>query len=313
MNLSIIIVSYNTRDMTRDCLISIHESNIELEYEIIVIDNHSSDGSVEMIRESFPDVLLIANDENKMFARANNQGVKHAAGECVLLLNSDTIIESGNIEKLYAFYEANVETVGCIGPQVLNEDRTIQSEAYCHESLRQVLCNTFGVVKWPIFRGLKKRILPEGYPRFMMGETRKSGWVTGCCMLIPHKVLNQVGGLDEAFIFYHEDVEFCFRVKTHGLSVWCCPEAKVVHLGGGSTTSEIKAELSDIALAQRALYIEKTIGFRHWRILAKWIIYVYYPLIWVLRVCGMSDVERIYRNQRTKTKSVYTYLKHHKI
>lgn len=128
--LSIIIVSFNTCEVTKQCLNSIYKSNWKDSFEIIIVDNNSYDGSVEMIRETFPNVKVIANKENKLFSIANNQGAAIAKGKYLLLLNSDTIVKENNIQKMIDFFERCPENIICIGPKILNLDGTLQSRGF---------------------------------------------------------------------------------------------------------------------------------------------------------------------------------------
>lgn len=262
MQLSIIIVSYNTKEITRNCLQSIRNSKLQLEYEIILVDNASSDGSVQMVREDFPEVRLIANETNNMFAKANNQAMQVAKGDYFLLLNSDTIVEPGNIEKLYAFIDSHQPKVGCVGPRVLNADGSFQAEACCFESMKSVICTALGVILWPLPACIKGFVLPKGYPRFRLGQTRCVDWIPGCSLFIRSSVIKEVGALDEDFSFYHEEVEFCYRLREHGYQVWCVPGSTIIHLGGGSTTDDVLRHVSENALKQRQLYYAKTIGLQ---------------------------------------------------
>lgn len=260
MQLSIVILSYNTREILRNCLDSIAKSQVQLEYEVIVVDNASSDGSPDMIEADFAHVSLIRNRVNNLYSKANNQAIEIAKGDYILLLNSDCIVEAGNIEKMYKFAVERGERLGAVSPRVLNKDRTVQMEGSFHETVRSVLCTAFGVLYWPIPRLLKKRILPLGYSRFMTGETRQVGWAAGCCLLISKALIHKIGGLDEGFIFYHEDVEWCYRARRNGYVIWVLPEAEVIHLGGASTDSVRKENVSNNRVDQRIYYYSKTIG-----------------------------------------------------
>ncbi|MDR3568443.1 MAG: glycosyltransferase family 2 protein [Syntrophobacteraceae bacterium] len=260
MELSIIVVSHNTMHVTRDCLESILHSKIQLEYELIVVDNASSDGSVEMIELDFPEVYLLKNSTNLMFAKANNQAMKIARGAYFLILNSDTIVESGNIEMLYDFIHRNREKVACVGPRVLNDDRSIQSEGYCHESVRKAVCSAFGVMYWPVSIRWKRKVLPPGYVSFEVGATRQVGWCSGACMMINSEAAEKAGGFDEDFYFYHEEVEWCYRVRQLGYEVWVLPMSGIVHLGGASVNGKIAKSIGNKLLQQRMLYYKKTYG-----------------------------------------------------
>ena len=239
VQVSIIIVSYNTMEVTRNCLLSIAASRLDLKYEIILVDNASGDGSVEMVRAEFPEVRVIANQVNNMFAKANNQGLQIARGDFCLLLNSDTIVEPGNIEKLYALIRGN-SVMACVGPLVLNLDGTIQSKGYVLHSFKEL----FGVVFRPVVSRLplkaRSALLPPGHPLLPeLGDSCRMGWLMGCCLLVRTSVFKELRGFDdEIFDFYCEEVDLCRRIWKAGKEVWLCPDAQIVHLGGASTSDQ---------------------------------------------------------------------------
>ncbi|MEI8342691.1 MAG: glycosyltransferase family 2 protein [Verrucomicrobiota bacterium] len=294
--LSIIIISFNTREITAACLRSIQESALKLTYEILVVDNASSDGSPDMIERDFPAVKLIRNPENQMFAKANNQAIRVAKGNYILLLNSDTRIEPGNLEKLYDFIDKNRPRIGCVGPRVLNSDGTTQSEGETFDSVRNVLCNFFFLHKLPLPFSIKAKILPPGFPHGLNGRTRRVGWVTGCSMMFPTEIFTTVGELDESFVFYCEETEFCFRLMKHGFETWVVPDATLTHLGGASLLAAksmekaFRPEFPDY-FERRFLFYQKTSGARHKIQLNRLRIFLYsgiLPLLTLLRP-GMAD------------------------
>jgi GT2 family glycosyltransferase len=234
VELSVIIISFNTREITRACLQSLRDARLKVETEIIVVDNASTDGSPDMIAAAFPEVVLVRNDRNLMFSKANNQGMRLARGKYFFLLNSDTLIQPGNLERLLAFLEAHQPRVGCVGPRVLRPDLTIQSEGEAFDSYGYVLSRFFFLHKLPLPRPLKQWLLPRGFPDALTGVARPVGWVTGCSFMFPRKLVDQLGGLDEEFVFYCEEVEFCFRLWKNGYEVWVVPDAVITHLGGSS-------------------------------------------------------------------------------
>lgn len=256
MQLSIIIVSYNTCEITRACLQSIYDSKVELEYEIILIDNASTDGSVEMVQREFTEVKVIANSTNNMFAKANNQGMEIAQGEYFLLLNSDTLVAPGNIEMLYRFIATHSDTVGCVGPQVLNQDGSVQTEGFVLASYCTTLCTIFRslIVKFPC--RIQEKIIPAGHDLISSpGVTRKTGAVCGCCMLIKADLTRRLGGFDERYEFYLEENDLCKMMKSAGYETWVCCDAKIIHLGGGSTASGLWA--NEVYLKSCVRYYKK--------------------------------------------------------
>ena len=143
MKLSIIIVSYNTKNILDECLSSIYNSKIRDSFEIIVVDNCSKDRSVEMLESKYPDVILVKNDVNNLFAKANNQGAKIAKGEYLLLLNSDTIVYDDNLQKMVDYFDTLDSNVICIGPKILNRDKSVQSKGFANPGIMERLTMCF--------------------------------------------------------------------------------------------------------------------------------------------------------------------------
>lgn len=267
IQLSIIIVSFNTREITQACLQSIRDAELRLKTEVIVVDNASSDGSPEMIANGFPEVVLIRNEKNLMFSKANNQAMRIARGRYFFLLNSDTLIQSGNIEKLVCFIKMNWPRVGCVGPKVLRADGSIQSEGEPFDSFHYVLSRFFFLHKIPLPFFIRSKLLPLGFQFGMEGRTRKVAWVMGCSFLFPREIFEQLGGLDEEFVFYCEEMEFCYRLGKNGYEVWVIPEATITHLGGSSwNAAKRMGEAAKLEIPQynerRFLFHQKTAGVK---------------------------------------------------
>ena len=260
IEVSIIIVSYNTQAILRDCINSIQEANLKYNFEIIIVDNASDDSTVLMIENYFPDIILIKNKENLMFSKANNIGIKNATGKYVLLLNSDTLIAKDELEKLINFLNQN-PLVSAVGPRILNFDGTIQSESFPFDSLHNLLSNYLKVLHWPIPIFYKNKILPKGFIGLQNGVTRKTGWISGCCMLInKDKLLNKIGLLDEDLLFYGEDVEWCYRANKRNESIYVFPDSQIIHLGGASTNGEVLLKIRENTLNNYIKFLIKTIG-----------------------------------------------------
>ena len=231
VDVSIVIVNWNTRDILRDCLRTVYEQTSGVTFEVIVIDNASSDGSVEMIRGEFPQAVLIANENNRGFAAANNQGMEIAKGRYVLLLNSDTLVLDGAIQKTVSFADGRPE-VGVLGCRVLNQDRTLQRTCFMFPSVLNLLL--FATYTNKLFRRSR-----------FFGRERMSWWnrdderdvevVTGCFMLVRHKAIDEVGLMDDGFFMYGEETDWCFRFRKAGWGVLFTPCAQIVHLGGASS------------------------------------------------------------------------------
>lgn len=234
VKLSIIIVSFNKRDITAQCLRSIYAATWDFAFEIILVDNHSQDDTLEYVRLNFPDIRVIANDDNKLFAIANNQGAKIAKGEYLLLLNNDTIVEGDNLSKLVHYLESLPEKIVCVGPKILNPDASIQSQGHVLKCSGSIVTNLLLHKILP--DALILRLLPAGIP-IRRPIAREVGWVLGACMLVRADYYHASGGLNERLIFYGEEPEFSWRAKKNRKETWYYPEANIIHLGGASTDS----------------------------------------------------------------------------
>jgi len=247
-----VIVNWNTREVLSDCLKSIYEQTTGIEYEVIVIDNASSDGSAEMVKAKYPNVNLIENLENKGFAAANNQGIAITKGRYVLLLNSDTRIIDNAIAKVIEFADGRTDG-GVIGCRVLNPDKTVQQTCFMFPSLPNMFLSSTYLYK--IFPK-SKFFGRERMTWWDRKDTRQVDVVTGCFMLIRCEVIEQIGLLDERFFVYGEETDFCFRAKKKGWKILFAPVAEIIHLGGASSrqvTPEMTLQLRGSIL----LFIKK--------------------------------------------------------
>ncbi len=230
MILSILIVNWNTRDLLAQCLDSIIANPPACEYEIIVVDNASADGSVAMVRRRFPQVVLIENSNNAGFTQANNQAIDASGGQYFLLLNSDTVALPSTFNPLLAMMESN-PNVGAVGPMLLNPDRTFQASYADFPALINELLALFG---------LAKRFWGPHYPSFDLASSQQSravDWVGGACLLVRKSCIDHVGLLDESIVMYGEEVDWCYRMKEMGWQVMYCAESNVIHFGGQSSVT----------------------------------------------------------------------------
>lgn len=241
MTLSVIIVSFDTEALLRDCLRSLLSAGIEVDHEIIVVDNASRDGSCAMVEREFPGCSLIRNQENRRFAGANNQGLAVARGRFVLFLNSDTIVPPGQIGKLVEFLEAH-PAVGAVGPREYDFENNFASEGFPAPGVWERFCENFHLARWPLPPALRRTLCPRGIRGLDRGETREVGWISGACMLVRREAVDAVGGFNEQIGFYGEEVEWCWRAARSGYGIWVLPEARIMHRGRGS--SEGKALLA---------------------------------------------------------------------
>lgn len=228
MDLSIVIVNWNTREMLRDCLNSVFAGLDSLRAEVWVVDNASEDGSPEMVAEDFPQVKLIRNTENRGFAAANNQALALAQGRHVLLLNSDTLVLGSVLPASVAWLDANPE-VGVMGCRVLNTDHSLQKTCSMFPSLLNLSLQAAGLTRLP----------GRFFDRYRMERwdrrcERDVDVVSGCYMLVRRDAMEQVGLLDEDFFFYGEETDWCRRFAQAGWRLTFAPVGEIVHFGGGS-------------------------------------------------------------------------------
>jgi GT2 family glycosyltransferase len=231
---SIIIVNWNTKDLLRDCLRSIYSNTPCLEFDVFVVDNFSSDGSVDMIESEFPQVNLIKNGQNLGYSKANNQAIKIAKGKYILLLNPDTFILDKAINKTVDFLEANSK-VGVVGCKTLNSDGTFQQSWARFPDFRTIL---FGrdtlktaLSTFNIWRRIARKIGENNACVF----TTKVDWVMGHFMMVRRMVIDRVGLLDENNFMFGEEFEWCYRIAKNGWQIWFLSEAAIIHYGGQST------------------------------------------------------------------------------
>jgi GT2 family glycosyltransferase len=227
VDLSVIIVNWNTRELLQHCLQSVRDTAVGLSLELLVVDNASVDGSVAMVRENFPFVHVIANTENRGFARANNQAIERAQGRHLLLLNSDTEVRPGALRILWEFMEGHPQA-GAAGARLLNADGTLQPS--CHPML------TPGLEFWRLL--FLDRIWPRAtYPMRAWDLTtpRRVQVIKGACLMLRREALDQVGVLDQQYFMYSEEMDLCYRLDSGGWSLHWVPQARVVHHGESST------------------------------------------------------------------------------
>lgn len=252
MHLSIIIVSWNTRNLLADCLASIYTNPPDGEFEVIVVDNSSGDGSAEMVRQRFPQVYVISNTENVGFARANNQGMRRSAGDLVLLLNSDTIVQASALQNMISFMDAHTRA-GIAGAWLYNGDGSEQPCFGPLPSLGSEIVAAWGLDSRPPFSW---RLRPH---RMAAAKPIRTGRVLGAAMLIRRSALEQVGLLDEGYFMYSEEIDLARRVQQVGWETYALPSAHVIHLGQKSScqaAARMKAQL----FRSKVLYFRKHHG-----------------------------------------------------
>jgi GT2 family glycosyltransferase len=241
VDLSIVVVSWNVRDLLRQCLRSINAHQLTGKLETIVVDNVSTDGSAEMVRSEFPDVQLIVNAENRGFPAANNQGIAIAQGRYVLILNPDTEVLDDALQTLVAHADANPD-VGVIGPQLLNAPdaggrSSVQSSRRRFPTLATAILESTWLQPWA-----PHRLLQRYYVRDQPDDvTLDVDWVMGAALLARRKAIEQVGTMDEGFFMYSEELDWCKRFKDAGWRVVYLPTAQIIHYGGKSSDQVVTA------------------------------------------------------------------------
>lgn len=233
MNLAVIIVSFNTKNLLKKCLESIFRQSSGLNFEVWVVDNASSDGSVEFVKKNFPKVHVIESMENVGFSAGNNSALKRAKADYYLLLNSDTEVKKETFEKLIDFAKQN--DFGVFSCKLVNKDGSFQPNAW---DLPLGLPLFSWVAALDDFIPVFRTLLPSFHRKFSnyYQNGREVGWVGGTAMMIKKDVLKRVGYLDENIFMYGEDVEYCMRARKKGFKIGWTDETSIMHLGGGSSS-----------------------------------------------------------------------------
>ncbi len=255
---SIIVVSFNTREMTLACLESVREQT-SVSHEVVVVDNASSDGSAEAIASRFPEVRLISMDENLGFAGANNLAARHSSGRHLLLLNPDTLILERAIDRLVEFAEAHGDAGIWGGRTVFEDGRLNPTSCWARPTLWSMLCRGVGLSS--VFRH-HRLFDSESYGPWQRDTVRQVDIVTGCFMLIERGLWERLGGFDESFFMYGEEADFCARASRVGARPMVTPDACIVHYGGAS--ERVRADKMVRLLAARMTLVR-----RHWRPLTR--------------------------------------------
>lgn len=234
IDVSIIIVSYNSFQLLVNCLNALISFTANIKYEIIVIDNNSSEGNISDLLSGYKDLILIKNSENKGFGAANNQGLSLAKGKYVLLLNSDTIFIENSLKKVYDFAESLSSDL-IIGCRLLNEDKSLQHSVYDYPTFLNVFTSNFFLYAlFPRSRFFSKYYLMNR----KTNEIKKVDVVTGAFLFGSRKLLIEIGGFDERFFFYNEETDLCYRFKQAGGNIYYFPGTEIIHLKGGTANKQ---------------------------------------------------------------------------
>jgi GT2 family glycosyltransferase len=231
MELSSVIVSYRSREPLLQCLATLEADAAGLAHETVVVDNDPGDRALEAIARDFPGVRGIANAENVGYARAINQGLAATRGEFVLAMNPDCVLERGSLAALIGYLRAHPRTA-VVGPKILDSDGALQYSARSFPDHLTFLFNRYSLLTrlFPGNRFSRRYLLTD----WDHASVREVDWVSGACLMVRRSAIAQVGGMDEAYFMFNEDVDWCRRMKLAGWAVTYVPEARVVHHIGAS-------------------------------------------------------------------------------
>jgi GT2 family glycosyltransferase len=257
-DLTVVLVSWNTRDLLHKCIRSVVReigTLREQHYsaEIIVVDNASSDDTTHMVRSCFPSVRLVANAENLGFAAANNQAIAQSTSRYILLLNPDTILKEKSLTRMLSFMDETPDAGAC-GPLLLNADTTLQQSCYRFQSPARIawqlfyLDNLFPLARYPM-------------ARWGRSQVQQVDVVKGACLLLRRAVIQTAGSLDEQYYMYSEEADLCYRIAKEGWHTYWVPSAQVVHFGGASTR-QVKAEMFAELYRSKVTFQRKVAGGR---------------------------------------------------
>jgi GT2 family glycosyltransferase len=251
MKLSVVIICWNDLRVIRECLRSIFAGPQSVDLEVIVSDNGSTDGSVQFIHENYPQVRVVENGANLGFAKGNNAGIRAAQGEFVLILNPDTVIHEGSLDKFVAFANQHPEA-GAFGCRVLNLDGTYQISCRLFPTVKRYWISALYLHHLARFSSL---FTFEEYEGWKGDSERQIDWQSGCCVMFRGQLLKTLGGFDEQFFYHFEEVDLCRRVWDAGFPILFTPQATITHLGGQSVNRfPIRFEIEKLRSRHRYFY-----------------------------------------------------------
>jgi hypothetical protein len=296
MDVSIVAVTYNTREMTIECIRSILEQTTRVRYELIVFDNGSTDGSSEAIRERFPTVKLITSERDIGFGKANNIAAKGAQGRRLLLINPDTVVLDHAIDCLNEFADTAPECRIWGGRTVFSDGSLNPASCWKFATLWSVFCWAVGL---NLFKG-SVAFNPEAYPGWKRDSVRSVDIVSGCFFLIDRAFWQDLGGFDPVFFMYAEEADLCIRARKLGARPKITPTATIIHYGGASYPQ--RSELRIHLLAGRVTLMD-----RHWSALSRMIGRELYLLMPLTRWLGYAAAATLLwnRNYRVNAREWY--------
>ena len=234
MDISIIVVTFNTRKLLLDCLASIFKTIKEMSFEVWVVDNNSTDGTSEALREQYPEVNVIPNKENLGFAAANNQAFKQMKGRYALLLNTDTVLTNGAVKELYDFMEANPEAGMACG-QLLNQDGSKQNSIASFPTLLTLSCNE------TVLRILMPKRFPSKRREYLSPLEVDS--CIGACLIVRKGAMDDIGFLDERYFFFLEETDWAYRMRLGGWGIYFVPTPEIFHAQGKTVGNSVNSRI----------------------------------------------------------------------
>lgn len=261
---SVIIVSFNTRDILKNCLDALFSSGDGSQTEVFVVDNASGDGSADMVRSTFPDVHLIANQQNLGFAAANNQAFRLASGNYFLILNPDAYIRKGALDRAVAFMEKTPDC-GLCGGKIISPEGNLEPSARRFPSPLSKLLTLSGLSGKFSGSPILNR---HEFGGFLHDKPREVDWVPGTFTIIRKEMLDKIGLFDERFFIYYEETDLCLRARKAGWKVYFIPDAEVMHIGGAcsktrkdKTFDDAASQVLSFRMRSEWLYYRKNSGF----------------------------------------------------
>lgn len=254
MDVSVILVSYNTKELTRDCLKSLYQYTYDIEFEVFVVDNNSQDGSCEMIEQEFQQVKLIKNPDNKGFGAANNIAIKQSSAKYIFCLNTDTILVNNAIKILFDYMEEN-ENVGVCGGQLYDRNMEITSSVGNFPTAARIFFQYFGL-RFIFSKYWKEKLAPA--KKLDATSVMPVDYICGADIFFRKSVLDKIGLFDENIFMYGEESDLCYRERQAGYEVKFIPESKIIHLCGESSKNLNKQKMIQESLLY---WYKKNLGF----------------------------------------------------
>ena len=248
VDMSIVLVCWNNKAYLDPCLKSLYEAGLKSSFDVVVVDNGSTDGSQQMLAEKYPQVRLIQNPGNLGLGKASNQGIEATQGRYILLLNNDTLVNAPALDGLVELLEAHPEA-GAAGGKLLNADSTFQAGYAPFSTLREefLIVTHIGEMLWP------------GYPSHgASDEIRTAGWLSSACLLLRRRALNQVGLLDESYFIYGDEADLQYRLNNANWKVYYLPSSAIIHFGGRSMDRWKRRKM---VYRGKMLFYQKNYGF----------------------------------------------------